>query len=574
MKTLGKIMFIIACLLLCAAVFVACGGGKQAGTDDSGNGMTDEVGGQVNTPALAVEDQEAVEDMIAVSYAVPDDIIGCDSFRIDVYHGENLICSTEVEKDRTDAIIETTYGNLTFKLVGKTDEGDRVLVTDTARVWADEYNVASLNATFPVVYFTLDMFSMGEEETPGAFAEKQKLPIMADVPTFISLERADAYSWDKLPDNVHAYPNMTEEERIDGSFGLKNERVAAYIKELYDINPESTFNFYCVDNYPELILGFFTVQGIPDESFHATMISDGTGTAVIYKSIFEDADSMTEYDKMVTEWERIKAKAAEGNTRFLDDAYNRYTDTYSILATYPLVIASVEDNVDWWCSRDLFTGNTKSEDIKGVVAKLKDDGKMKIFGINDMLSILYTEDQRALKELFHFDAEMFADATEAGKKALVIIGSSPSAENGELEGFVELLKKTYGDEYMLYYKGHPGYPVELDSEKNAMFERCGIKNLDASIAAELIMFYCPDIYLVGWGSTTFKSVQQGKFLALFNFTEAEGKVYAEEQGYPDLPDMYFKTVTENGKTYISVEYSDGDTVKYYDVAAGTIVDKT
>ena len=570
MRTFLRIMIITVCLVLCVVAFAACSRNDTVDTDDTLNGnMTEEI--VEKTPTLSVDDQKAVKNTVAVSYSVPDNADG-DSFRIDVYHGENLICSTEVERDTTNAVINTTYGELTFKLVSVTDEADSVLVTDTAKVWADEYNVTSLNATFPVVYFTLDMFSMGEIETPDVFANTNKLPLMADAPTFVSLERSDAYSWDELPENVYAYPNMTAEERMNGSFALKNERVAAYIKELYSINPQSTFNFYCVDNYPELILSFFTLQGIPDDSFHATMISDGTGTAVIYKSIFESAQSEEEYHKMVTEWERIKAKAAEGDTGFLDGVYNRYTDTYSILATYPLVISSVEDNVDWWCSRDLFTGNTQSEFIKGVVTELKNDGKMKIFGINDMLSILSAEEQTSLKELFHFDSEMFSDATQAGKKALVIIGSSPTGEKGELESFVELLKKTYGDEYMIYYKGHPGYPVELDSNKNAMFKRCGIKNLDASIAAELIMFYCPDIYLVGWGSTTFKSVQQDKFLALFDFTKADGEAYATAQGYPDLPDMYFKTVIKDEKTYISVEYSNGSAQKYYDIASGIITD--
>ncbi len=532
-----------------------------------------DINGGVEMFSITAEDQEAVDGKIAVSYHIIEKHKEYyKSFSAAVYHGDNLICETELNPNTGAAVIDCSYGRLKVKLKGIGADGTALtLAEDSVSVWAEEYNVACMNATFPVVYFTLDMFSMGEEEVPGAFAANGSLPIMKDVPTFISLERVDAYSWDNLPDNVYALPNADEKTRMEGGFFKNNELMAEFIKELYEINSHSKFNFYCVDNYPELILQFFTAQGIPDESFKATMISDGTGTAVIYKKHFSAADSITEYEKMLAEWNRIKTAAADGKKNYLDDVYNRYHDQYSILATYAMVIASSEGNVDWWCSRDLFTGNTESEDIKKIIEVMKTEGSMKIFGINNMLSILHTEEQNALKELFHFDAEMFADSEKAGKKPLVIIGSSPTIENGELEGYIKLIKKLYGEEYMLYYKGHPGYPVEFDDSKNAIFEEHGIINLDASIAAELIMFYCPDIYLVGWGSTTFKSAADGKFLALFAYDEESGSAYAKEQGYPTAPAAFYKTETVGNKAYVTVWFSDSEEIKYFDVDAQNFV---
>ena len=391
-----------------------------------------DINGGVEMFSINADDQEAVDGKIAVSYHIIEKHkVYYKSFVAAVYHGDNLICETELDPDTTAAIIDASYGKLKVKLMGIGSDGTTLkLAEDKVSVWADEYNMACMNATFPVVYFTLDMFSMGEDTAPGAFAAKGNLPIMKDVPTFISLERVDAYSWDSLPENVYALPNVDEETRMEGGFFKNNELMAEFIAELYEINPHSKFNFYCVDNYPELILQFFTAQGIPDDSFKATMISDGTGTAVIYKKHFAAADSMTEYEKMIAEWNRVKTAAEKGEKDYLDGVYNRYHDKYSVLATYAMVIASTEGNVDWWCSRDLFTGNTESEDIKKLIADMKADGSMKIFGINNMLSILHTEEQNALKALFHFDSEMFADSESAGKKPLVIIGSSPTTENG------------------------------------------------------------------------------------------------------------------------------------------------
>lgn len=557
MKGFFRIFAVTVCILLCLCIFVGC--------EDDGATMGDETAAKSE---IFGEKQEAVDGKMAVPYLVVDaDAEIYRNFKLYVYYGENMMGEYEIDPERNAVVVDAVYGRSTVKLVATKDDRAEVLASAEMEIYADEYNFATLNATFPVVYFTLDMFSMGEEGAPGAFTAAGNLPIMKDAPTFVSLERHAAYSWDNLPENVFTLPGG----EAKGDFHKNNDEMARYIKELYDINPNSKFNFYCTDNYPELILKMFIAQQIPENNFRATMISDGTGTFVIYRSIFSGANAEEEYTKMVAEWERVKAAAANGEKDYLKDVYNRYHDTYSVLATYAFIVAAEEDNVDLWCSRDLFTSNTESEFIKGVVAEMVEDGKIKMFGINNMLSILHTEEQNALKSLFHFDAEMFEAAEEAGKKALVIIGSSDAAEKGELEAYVKLLKKLYGDEYVLYYKGHPRYPVELDDAKNEMFKEQGLINLDASIAAELIMFYSPEIELVGWGSTTFKSAAEDKFLALFDYNKVDGTAYAEQQGYPDMPDIYCKVTTIGGKAYIVVEYNDNDTVKYFDVEAGDFV---
>ena len=490
-----------------------------------------------------------------------------------VCYGKNVLSETAVDPTKDTALLDAAYGNLTLKLIGASENTAAELACDGVAVWADEYNFASLNATFPVVYFTLDMYSMGELEAPGAFSASAKnLPIMKDVPTFVSLDRYAAYSWDKLPENVYALPFVGGENEM--GFHTNNPRIAEYIKELYEINNDSFFNLYCVDNYPELILKFFVANGIPDENFHATLISDGTATAESFKEAFSGSDAKAVFIKMANEWHRIKA-AASGSEVYLENVYKGSDDGYSILAKYPIVMAYVEDNIDWWCSRDLYTNLTPSEDIKNVISQLQLMGRLKIFGINDMLSILTEEQQVSLKELFHFDAEMFSAAEEQGKKALVIIGTSPTGENsdrGDLEAFLNVLKLQYGDEYVIYYKGHPGYPVELDPTKSELFEEYGLINLEASIAAEIIMFYCPDITLAGWSSTTFKSVNEGKFLVHFNMNKTEGQETAVKDGYGDSATAYYKVTQIGDKNYVTVEYRDGSASKYYDVTAKTFID--
>lgn len=566
-RNLLRVLITALCLSIVATFAVGCGEGEST---------------------FSVDDQKASDGLITVEYSIhKSDAKKYDSIKANVYHDDDngrLLFSTELDKTKNQADVQTSYGKLKIDLVGVKGEVTEVIKTDKASVWADSYNLASLNGSFPVVYFTLDLFSM-QNGVKDAFAGNANLPIMNDAPTFVALERVSAYDWTALPQNVFSYPNVPLSTAIGGDFHQMNVHIAEYIKELYQVNNSSTFHFYCVDNYCELILKFFTAQGIPDSNFNATFISDGTGSVASFKPEFANTETAeSNYTAMVSEWQRIKNSASDGDTDYLDNVLNGSGTMVSVLHKYPIVIASTESNVDWWCSRDLFSENTDSDYIKGVLTQMKTDKKLKIFGINDMLKLLNdqtpdnVEDNKdymertsnELKTLFHFDTEMFSAAEQEGKKVLMIVGTSIANETN-FETYLKMLKKIYGDEYKIYYKGHPKYPTGLNQEKSDLFDSLGIIDLDASIAAELILFYCPDIYLTGYQSTTFKSAQSGKFLAMFNHSKESGSNVATTDGYGDMPDCYLKP--DDSGDYVVIEYQDGSATKYYDIANDQIIDQ-
>ena len=565
-----KVISLICCLALCAGALIACADKKD---------NTDEVPAEEKASISAV-DQKATEDgEIIISYYIPDAAVDkYESFEARVYHNDsnnNLLCATELDPEKNAAYIATSYGKLRLDIVGKTSGGiDMVLGTGTVSVWADEYNFASLNGTFPVVYFTLELFSMSGETCDNyveANAGGKNIQFINNVPTFISLERTAAYNWDALPNNVYTLPNTTYEKSIEGDFHGMNAAMAEYIKELNEVNPDSKFHFYCVDNYPELIVNFFIAQGIDSDHFDATMISDGTATVSAFNKIFAGEDGEQVYNNMAESWNTIKEKAAAGEKDYFDGILNAYSNDYHILFYYAFVMAAEEDNIQWWISRDLFTENAKSQFIKDKIAEMK--GKtIQIFGINDMLSTLSEDDQVNLKTLFHFDGEMFSDAEKNGKKILIILGTRTQYEEN-FQQYLTLVNELYGAEYQIYYKGHPGTPTGLDLAKAAMFAAHGVTDIDSSIAAELILFYCPDVYLVGWASTTYKAAQEDKILALFNQTKESGLGIATTDGYGDTPDSFYSIVTKGDKTYVKIEYAENDTVKYFDFAAGGFVDQ-
>ncbi len=575
-----KALALFCALTLCVGVFAACNNQTPDDPAKTTAATTAAPAPEEESVSLTVEDQRATPiETIAIDYSIPKDIAKkYDSFEAHVYHDDengNLLFATEIDATKTTADIKTSYGHLRIQLVGVKDKTPTLLATDTAAVYTDEYNFASLNATFPVVYFTLELFSMNGDSKANFEAANEagkNIQFIKNVPTFVSLERAAAYNWDKLPEKVYPMPNATYEDSTTGEFHKMNSAMADYIKELHDIYPDSKFNFYCVDNYPELIVKFFTAQGIDKDHFTATMISDGTASVSAFSYLFADGETAeAKYNETKATWEAIQEKAANGDADYLANIPYAPNPNYSILWRYALTMANESDNIQWWCSRDNFTAATTSEFMQNMLAGLKNT-KIQYFGINDMLSNLSDEDQIKLKELFHFDGEMFEKSETEGKKSLVIIGTNWELE-GNLEGYVKLLEAEYGDEYVVYYKGHPRYPTGLNQEKIDIFETYGVVDIDATLAAELILFYCPDIDLTGFPSTTFKAAQDGKFLAMFDKTKAEGMQIAETDGYGDVPTYFYTTVTVGETAFVKIENSADDTVRYFNVTTGEFVNE-
>ena len=240
------------------------------------------------------------------------------------YYGDKLLAARKIGTLSSVLTQTVCYGTVAITVTADSEEfGTVTLAEGTTGVCSDEYNFASLNATFPVTHFSLDLYSRQGRAREAYLAAS--LPVMADAPTFVSLERAKAYDSACLPDNVYPLPNAPYEEVISGDFHKHNVLMAEYIKELYEINPASKFNFYCVDNYPELILKFFVFQGI--ENYSVNMISDGAGTIRYFSNAFGGADGEAEYQKMTAEWKRIKALAAEGDANFLENVYRGFEHT-------------------------------------------------------------------------------------------------------------------------------------------------------------------------------------------------------------------------------------------------------
>lgn len=388
-----------------------------------------------------------------------------------------------------------TYGKFSvtaeYKKNGKSvgrDEGETAVA-------ASEYNLAPLSATFPVVYFSLSLWDIQTSAETGK-----------TVPTIVMLDRPSAYNWDNLPENVYAMPYLTE-SAIAASADYTT--FAEYVKDLYEISPNAKFNLYINDITCSLIHWIIYANKIPQGQYSITMLSDGSGTYSIMNDTYSGADPAAKHQELIQAWETAKEEAYQTGKYAAGWGWHAHWDCmYAVL--------SCEPGTQWWVARNnLFT----SGDGNAFAEQLKND--VQVVNVNSLLQELSAKGDATVEEfkaLYNFNDGYFNDAEEQGKQAMVLLGTYVYNEQNFTD-YARLTQLYYGDDYLYYYKGHPNTPTGLYEEKQQQLEELGITDVDSAIAAELILFFNPEIRMSGYGSSTFNSASDEMACGLFNATK-------------------------------------------------------
>ena len=115
----------------------------------------------------------------------------------------------------------------------------------------------------------------------------------------------------------------------------------------------------------------------------------------------------------------------------------------------------------------------------------------------------------------------------------------------------------YGDDYLYYYKGHPNTPTGMYPQKQEQLDRLGITDVDSSVAAELILFFNPEIGLSGYGSSTYNSASADAAGGLWNSTKAEALKPGAVIDY-SIMDWFASPITEDTDAAIRSLCKQGD----------------
>lgn len=292
------------------------------------------------------------------------------------------------------------------------------------------------------------------------------------------------------------------------------------------------------------------------ENNYVTLLSDGTASFNYFNKHFNNADDSVneaEYAAMKIKYDKVKEQIADkGNYKAGSSKYAISTDT---IREYAYVMAKEEANVTWWLTR---TNGTMATANATMYSELSSNARIQVKDLKTLLTALDATQQANLKSLYNFSDSTFEKAEAEGKEVMVILGTWDTNEYHFID-YVNAVKAYYGNDYVYYYKGHPKNPPQTIAGKMEKLAALGLIDVDATIPAELIMFFKPDVFVSGYASTTFVSVTDEKSCGLFNITKAAAAADSSISAYDENMDFFISTIDHSNTTYSSIVPNTSDT---------------
>lgn len=521
-----KSFVLIALILTFSMLFSACGDSAlEVSTIHS------------DFTCIFVINQVNEEQKLNIAYSSDENIT---KLEVTVKHGEQTVCEKTFEGDalkEKNVTLDAFYGKHTVSIKAIAGEFETNAVSEIA-LSASEYVIAPISGSMPQLYFTLNMKEITNDH---------------QIPAFVWLARPDSWNWENLPENVYAMPNAPIEEVLThNNYDKMVEATDAYIEELFAINSGSKFNLYINDYNSYLYLKLLAGNGIPESNYYVTLLSDGGASYKDFNAAFnieEDGfDADAKYADMAEKLEALYGEVREAKD--YDGDGSKFSVDGEAFRQYAYVAAKEMNNVEWWILRPR-AGVLCSPDEEFINMVLNDDKKEGIIeerNFANPLKAMTDEEKTALKSLYNFNNELFEAADESGKKAMMILGSWANPENEpDFEDYVNLVKAYYGEEeFVYYYKGHPNTPTSNYPDKQDQLEELDLIDVESSINAELILFFYPDIYMCGYNSSTFMSVESPEMACcMFNMSIADAEANEGTSEYRSLIGIYTSKITED-----------------------------
>ena len=403
----------------------------------------------------------------------------------------------------------------------------------TVNVSASEYNIVCGTATTDVLIESLKWFN-GD----GG--------IDADLPTIVTLNRYWQYDWENLPENMYRNPLLSSAENgAPQDWDVRMDHMKQYVKDLYEINEDAKFNFYITDYHMYAFAKICYANKIPAENYSLTMVSDGSGSYTAFNEAYGSSDDAgTTHEKLVQEYTAFRNGVYAGSVTDLKNLSS------GNIRMYAYAILDVEKtagaDAKWWVIRKS-TDTFGLENDSDFQAKVIADDRITNNYINNLLGSMSSAGKdEEFKALYKFDDEGFQKARDDGKKIMMFLGTTASIEKAiPVMDYINFVVKYYGDEYAYFYKGHPGnYLMDLDKYKQPYWN-IGVDVLEASIAAELFIYFNPDIAISGYESSLFQNMgNDDQDVALFRRTMEVAKADRTLGDYATKMDVFISDMTQ------------------------------
>ena len=390
-----------------------------------------------------------------------------------------------------------------------------------------QYNIASMAATFPVLYFGLSVLD-GTIDTTD--------------PTFYHLGRTGTLNQSALlPLNVKMVPGVAQKNYYG------DETIAENLgRKLYERDNSTHITFYGEDVRAQLGISFMYKQHIPEQNLDIVMLSDGSYSK--NANILRYANSANPAAQLDADRATVRKMIAQAKLGITPDT----------IGNMMLAFILEMPNATWWYN-GASSLPTDVPALAGITKQLLQDGRI----IDVQTATLFTAVQNAgkledAKAIFNM-ANIAGSDLNNGKKTLIVMGTRTELEmvdtsttslnigGAALPELMDAVIANYGNDYNIFYKGHPGTPTVDGSNKQIYFKNHNIQEIsDASIPAEMLMYLIDDVYIGGYPGTTFQSSKDDQTLFFFS----EPTKFLGILGGLNNPDYFL-----HGNTYFI--YKDG-----------------
>lgn len=425
------------------------------------------------------------------------------------------------------------YGKYKIKIDYIKNENVMFSVVNEMAFTASHYNFVYSNSTMPVLYAATDMVSS----------------IDHTYPTYVAIHRSGTFDWNNLPDNTYPVPTQSIVNKttklalfngdgsekttqygalVDGDWGILYngsvvtnalKQIKYWIGELYELDETSTFSIYSDDVVIPVTLWWTYGNNIDPANVNYVMYTEGAASTNNF-CWNNRVSTKSRYEVMRQRYEEFLQRLQNGE------------EITNIWAPEHAVPMAMDNNVKYVVNtKASMLANLDPNDADYTEYSAMISSKLTQYTISEALTTV--QDSNKTSELEFLLRTKWIDsnnevgsangyfATNNGKKNLLIIGTSVNGEidsNGcgtdtTLMDFLPYIVEKYGNEYNIFYKGHPSYPINNFSDgRKDYFEQNNIIVLPNAVPAETYMYLYDQVYVGGYYSSTMASSQIGQTL--------------------------------------------------------------
>ncbi|MBU4689949.1 hypothetical protein KQ873_02785 [Mycoplasma zalophidermidis] len=428
--------------------------------------------------------------------------------------------NVKIDNKKSTSSVEVQT-DIISKNINVNNLGNNIVNVDYSFKKSNEYNIAFLTGTMPVLIFQTSLI-LNDPNFKYIHHVKQSQG-NDEIPSYIWVDRNLSLNYDYFPKNEYLNPFVSKEDHINydtskhivSKYDNGIEKTLLLTRSILDKNPEAKINFYINDYNSYLYFLFITLSNV--KNYHFYLLTDGSFTEVNTLKIFNNHKpdntllEYKEYIKNLTEqvlrtksinywtWTPFNVKFQGQISPFGLKMYD--SKNVSMIAN-KYTFSKLVDNSNITDEFKLFTNNV-------ILPNITDNNLGKAFSeiskSNEKITLM--------KNNYNLSNSLYEENFDP-ENSLIILGTHNKFEKG-LFLYSEVLKILF-PQYKIYYKGHPATPSVHYPTKVIKFKNMEINDINSSIPAELLFSFNNKLNAAGWTTTTFNSDDVKYIKAVFN----------------------------------------------------------